>query len=1042
MRTQRSKCYPAVLLTVLTAACIDTAAPKLEFPDQVAAITVQPAEATTSVGKLLPLSALAFDPSGNKLENQDIIWTSTDTSVATVSEKGEVAARRVGSTLITASNGIKTGTATLTVLAPQVASVALSPASASLLAGDTALFSAQPRDDEAQPIGGRSVKWSVANPAIATVVGGVLVGLSAGSTVVVASVDGVRDSAFVQVSARPVASVSIVPGTVTLVSGKTTKLNTTVLDDRGKVIDDKIVSWSSGDEEVATISADGTVSALSSGTVTITATATSKGGSGKGKVGKGQVKVTTGKIPVASVSVAPSTDTLITSATLQLIATPKDSDGNALGGRTVSWTTSNSSVATVSSSGVVRGVAPGKSTITATVEGAAGAATVTVTLPPVASVSVSPSSAQLEVGKSVTLTATTVDATGGTLSGRTVTWSSGKSSVATVSSSGVVTGAAAGSAWIFATSEGKRDSAAIVVSLPAVASISISPSSASLVAGDTKALTATVKDASGAVLTGRTIAWISSDQSVATVSSAGLVTAVGAGTATVTAASEGKSATAGITVTIPEPPATSDPAPGDGSDGSDSSSGGSSGGSGGGTDSGPHSGYFVSPSGSSGASGSESSPMSLSAALSGGNGKIQPGDTVWLRQGTYSGNFNSTLSGSSSAPIIVRQYPGERATINGTMNVDGRYTWYWGFEVANTSTSTIDIMGINSHCPGCRFINLVIHDQTGNGLGMWSEGPDQVAYGNILYNNGFRAASGGGGYGHGIYAQNSSGSKQIANNVLFNQFGYGIHVYGSSESGLNNFTIDGNAVANSGQGDGMDYQVGGGAKLVNLTFTNNMSYRSSGRRDNTIRMGYSWGPVNSGAVMTNNYFVGRVLMSRWSSLTFQGNSIIGPSGPALTLELADGQSMTTGSWNGNSYMGTSDPVFSIYKNGGGEGYSLSSWRSMTGFDGSSSNSSAMPSQTKVVVEPNRYEAGRANVIIYNWGRQGAVSVDLSKVLRSGDRYEVRNAQNFYGAPVASGTYNGGSVSVPITSVTPPRSIGGQSTSSTGTEFNAYVVVKK
>ena len=393
-------------------------------------------------------------------------------------------------------------------------------------------------------------------------------------------------------------------------------------------------------------------------------------------------------------------------------------------------------------------------------------------------------------------------------------------------------------------------------------------------------------------------------------------------------------------------------------------------------DSGPHSGFFVSPSGSSSASGSESSPLSLSAALGGASGKIQPGDTVWLRKGTYKGNFRSTLSGSSSAPIVVRQYPGERATIDGTIAVDGRYTWYWGFEVGNTNTGTTDVIGVDSHCPGCRFINLAIHDHSGNGLGMWAEGPDQVAYGNIIDNNGVRGANDH--PGHGIYAQNETGSKKLIDNILVNQFGYGVHIYGES-GGLKNFTIDGNVGVNSGQQDGMDYQVGGLTQVVNLVFTDNMSYRSPGRRGNTARLGYDWGPTNSGAIITGNYLVGTLLLPNWSSMTFSGNTVL---------------------------------------------------------DGS------MPTSTKVVVEPNQYEAGRANVIVYNWGGQGAVSVDLSKVLRSGDSYEVRNAANFYAAPVASGTYNGGSVSIPITSVAPARSISGQSTSSTGTEFNAYVVLRK
>ncbi|HEY9449486.1 MAG TPA: Ig-like domain-containing protein, partial [Gemmatimonadaceae bacterium] len=170
----------AVLLLALPAiACIDTAAPTFESPVLIAAITVQPAEATTNVGKLLPLSALVLDPSGHQLDGQDIIWSSSDTSVATVSESGEVKAKRIGSSVIIATDGTKAGTATLTVLAPQVASVSLSPASAELLAGDTTRFAAEPRDDEAQPIEGRSVNWSVANPTIAKVAGGVLVGLAA-----------------------------------------------------------------------------------------------------------------------------------------------------------------------------------------------------------------------------------------------------------------------------------------------------------------------------------------------------------------------------------------------------------------------------------------------------------------------------------------------------------------------------------------------------------------------------------------------------------------------------------------------------------------------------------------------------------------------------------------------------------------------------------------------------------------------------------------------------------------------------------------------
>ena len=70
---------------------------------------------------------------------------------------------------------------------------------------------------------------------------------------------------------------------------------------------------------------------------------------------------------------------------------------------------------------------------------------------------------------------------------------------------------------------------------------------------------------------------------------------------------------------------------------------------------------------------------------------VKPGDTIWLRGGTYVGAFRSSLTGSSGKPILLRQYPGERATIDGnyggndaTLDIRGSNAWYWGFEVTNS----------------------------------------------------------------------------------------------------------------------------------------------------------------------------------------------------------------------------------------------------------------------------------------------------------------------------------------------------------------------
>ena len=92
-------------------------------------------------------------------------------------------------------------------------------------------------------------------------------------------------------------------------------------------------------------------------------------------------------------------------------------------------------------------------------------------------------------------------------------------------------------------------------------------------------------------------------------------------------------------------------------------------------------GHYVAPGGSSSGDGTSARPWDLVTALAGASGQVRPGDTIWLHAGTYPGVFRSTLTGTASGPIIVRQYPGERATIDGHLRVEGANVWFWGFEV-------------------------------------------------------------------------------------------------------------------------------------------------------------------------------------------------------------------------------------------------------------------------------------------------------------------------------------------------------------------------
>ncbi len=194
---------------------------------------------------------------------------------------------------------------------------------------------------------------------------------------------------------------------------------------------------------------------------------------------------------VASVDVTPASSDILVGETVQLTATPRSASGGTLAGRTVTWSSSNTTVASVVSSGVVTGVAAGQATITATSEGRSSTATVNVSERPVAAVEIDPAGPiDLFTTQSLQLAATTRDDQNNVLTGRTVTWSTDAAGVADVDSSGVVTAAGPGTAEISAEAEGVTGSVSVIVTDPGPVFISqVSPDP--LVEGQAATLTGT-----------------------------------------------------------------------------------------------------------------------------------------------------------------------------------------------------------------------------------------------------------------------------------------------------------------------------------------------------------------------------------------------------------------------------------------------------------------------------------------------------------------------------------------------------------------------
>jgi uncharacterized protein YjdB len=215
------------------------------------------------------------------------------------------------------------------------------------------------------------------------------------------------------------------------------------------------ISWSTSTPAITSVSSSGMVTALSVGTGVVIGTVDGKQASAQitvNAVAQGQV---------ASITISPPSATVNVAWTTTLSATARDLNGNAIPGSTFTWSTSNASIATVSASGVVTGVAPGAATVSATSGGKTATASITVQLAPVDHIVVTPSNPSLNVGQTIQLTATLYDQQNNVLTGRPVTWSSADATKASVSSTGLVTALRKGTINITASAGGKSGSTTV-----------------------------------------------------------------------------------------------------------------------------------------------------------------------------------------------------------------------------------------------------------------------------------------------------------------------------------------------------------------------------------------------------------------------------------------------------------------------------------------------------------------------------------------------------------------------------------------------------
>ncbi|MCC6241464.1 MAG: Ig-like domain-containing protein, partial [Gemmatimonadaceae bacterium] len=238
-----------------------------------------------------------------------------------------------------------------------------------------------------------------------------------------------------------------------------------------------------------------------------------------------------------SVTIAPSIITVPVNGAVTVTGTAFKCDGTSIRDKTINFSSANTSIATVTTSGQVVGVAVGTTTVSAVANGKQGTAQVTVTPEVATTVTVSPSTTTLRITNTRQFTATPKNAAGVAITGKTIRWSSSNSSIASVDQTGLVTALTPGTVIIAADADGVIGNASLTITNLPIGSCSLSPATQRVTVTAQAQPVITLRDTANNVLPtlGRPLSWSSDNEVVATVSGTGVIRAVRAGTARITA---------------------------------------------------------------------------------------------------------------------------------------------------------------------------------------------------------------------------------------------------------------------------------------------------------------------------------------------------------------------------------------------------------------------------------------------------------------------------------------------------------------------------
>jgi len=391
--------------------------------------------------------------------------------------------------------------------------------------------------------------------------------------------------------------------------------------------------------------------------------------------------------------------------------------------------------------------------------------------------------------------------------------------------------------------------------------------------------------------------------------------------------------------------------------------------------------WFVAPDGKNSNAGTKDAPWDIAITLSGGQKKVQPGDTIWLKGGTYkvpwtkgkqSYGYEVRLAGAPDKHIKIRPVTGERAIIDGGLNLPETTTYVWiqDLEImaseprpdkvlgpANTANALPPESDISLYRPwsglnvyggkDMKFINLIIHDNC-QGSSWWVASEGEM-YGCIIYNNGWQASDRG--HGHCVYTQNKDGTKVISNCIMSSMFDgtYCVHAYGSANAYVDNYVVEDNFIYEKGP-----LLIGGGRPSKNVKALRNVCFNVP------LKFGYS-SQENEDGELKDNLIVGEALaLKKFKTLVNENNTVV------------------------KAGQGAPKTVFLI----------------------------------------NKYDENRAHLAVYNPQKAATFAVKMDKFIKGGETVKLLDPKDFYGKPLWEGKATGDTLNVP-----------------TPKDCNVYVVLK-